>query len=59
VDDPEADKRLTSGPEQEPGISGHAERLGQHLADLYNENTILRERVRVLEQQMRAGAKSG
>jgi len=58
VDAPEQDKRPTPGPEEEPGISGHAERLGQHLADLYNENTILRERVRVLERQMRAGAKS-
>ena len=59
MDKPEADtdERITPGP-GEPGISGHAERLGQHLADLYNENTLLRERVRVLEQQMRAGTKS-
>jgi len=56
VDEPEAAgaDRAASGLEDETGIRGHAERLGQQIADLYNENTLLRERVRVLEQQVRA-----
>jgi hypothetical protein len=59
VDEPETHtgEATEPGPENEPGFRGHAERLGQQLADLYNENTLLRERVRVLEQRMRAPVK--
>lgn len=53
MDEPES---ATALPEVEgdAAIPGHAERLGQQLADLYDENTFLRERVRVLERQVRA-----
>jgi hypothetical protein len=56
MDEPESDGHDAPALEDE-AIRGHAERLGQQLAELYNENTLLRERVRVLEQQVRSGVK--
>lgn len=42
----------------DPGICDQIARLGQHLQDLYNENSLLRERVRVLERELdRASAR--
>jgi hypothetical protein len=55
--EPESHGHEAAALADEAEIRGHAERLGQQLAELYNENTLLRERVRVLEQQVRAGAK--
>ena len=37
----------------DPGIRDQIERLGQHLQDLYNENSLLRERVRALERELK------
>ena len=37
----------------DPGIRHQIERLGQHLQDLYNENSLLRERVRALERELK------
>ena len=36
----------------DPGIRDQIARLGQHLQDLYNENSLLRERVRALEREL-------
>ena len=52
--EPEICHGAPSEVESDAGIRGHAERLGQQLAALYNENTLLRERVRALERQARA-----
>jgi len=57
MDEPEPHGHDAPALEDEARLRGHAERLGQQLAELYNENTLLRERVRVLEQQVRAGVK--
>jgi hypothetical protein len=35
-----------------------AEKLGQLLSELFNENTALRERVRVLESEMQRASRS-
>jgi hypothetical protein len=38
----------------DPDTGSHTERLGRRLAELYNENTLLRARLRRLEDEMRA-----
>ena len=55
--DPDTVERAAPGAQDEQDIRGHAERLGQQLAELYNENTLLRERVRRLENEMRRAQK--
>ena len=51
--EPDIGEGTTSAAQDEQDSRGHAERLGQQLAELYNENTLLRERVRRLEKAMR------
>jgi hypothetical protein len=34
-------------------VRGREEKLARQLAELYNENTLLRERVRLLEREAR------
>ncbi len=43
----------------EQDIRGRTAKLMSQLAALYNENTLLRERVRLLEKEMRRASKRG
>jgi hypothetical protein len=43
----------------EQDVRGRTEKLVSQLAALYNENTLLRERVRALEKEMRKASKRG
>ena len=45
--------------DDERDIRGRAEQLVSQIAQLYNENTLLRERVRALEREMRKASKRG
>ena len=59
MNEPEPDtlERAAPGAQDERDTRGHAERLGQQVAELYNENTLLRERVRRLENEVRRAQK--
>jgi hypothetical protein len=59
MDEPEAEifDRTSDGDEQ--AIRDRTERLVTQLAELYNENTLLRQRVRILEREMRRASKRG
>jgi hypothetical protein len=50
--EPRMDERAAPA-RDEQDVLIQTERLVSQLADLYNENTLLRERVRVLENEMR------
>ena len=45
--------------DDEQDIRGRTEQLVSQIAQLYNENTLLRERVRALEREMRKASKRG
>jgi hypothetical protein len=59
ANEPEADTgdRAAEWAADAHDIRGRTEQLVSQLADLYNENTLLRERVRRLEREMRRAAR--
>lgn len=50
--------RSASSRPRDGELCRQAEKLGQLLSELFNENTALRERVRVLEGEMQRASRS-